>query len=364
MIVDLNYCYRVAKNIIILILSILGVFIGFKFAIFYMPFLVAFIISIMIEPIIKFIMKKTKLKRRTSSIIVFIVALGIIIGIITLVVTSLITETSEIMTNFNEYAETAYNMLQNFMQDFDFKKLKIPENVIQTVQNSMNELLQTATVWTKGALSGVINFITSIPTIGICTMVTLLALYFICVDKIYMIDQIEHHLPETWVKKIGVHLRDLIKTLGGYLKAEVILIVISFIISLIGLYIFHFMGLNVEYPFLIALLIGFVDALPIFGSGTVMIPWAVFTAFMGDLKLALAIFILWAIMSIVRQFIEPRIVSGHIGIHPIFTLIAMYTGFKIIGVIGMFVGPIVLIILKNIYQTLIDKGVVKSIFER
>ena len=159
-------------------------------------------------------------------------------------------------------------------------------------------------------------------------------------------------------------MRDLIKTLGGYLKAEVILIVISFVISLIGLYVFHFMGLNVEYPFLIALLIGFVDALPIFGSGTVMIPWAVFTAFMGDLKLALAIFILWAIMSIVRQFIEPRIVSGHIGIHPIFTLIAMYTGFKIIGVIGMFVGPIVLIILKNIYQTLIDKGVVKSIFER
>ena len=95
-----------------------------------------------------------------------------------------------------------------------------------------------------------------------------------------------------------------------------------------------------------------------------MIPWAVFTAFMGDLKLALAIFILWTIMSIVRQFIEPRIVSGHIGIHPIFTLIAMYTGFKLIGVIVMFVGPIVLIILKNIYQTLIDKGVVKSIFER
>ena len=213
MIVDLNYCYRVARNIIILLLSILGVFIGFKFAIFYMPFLVAFIISIMIEPIIKFIMKKTKLKRRTSSIIVFIIALGIIIGIITLAITSLITETSEIMTNFNEYAETVYNMTQNFMQSFDFKKLKIPENVIQTVQNSMNELLQTATVWTKGALSGVINFITSIPTIGICTMVTLLALYFICVDKIYMIDQIEHHLPETWVKKIGVHLRDLIKTL-------------------------------------------------------------------------------------------------------------------------------------------------------
>ena len=113
-----------------------------------------------------------------------------------------------------------------------------------------------------------------------------------------------------------------------------------------------------------ALIIGFVDALPIFGSGTVMLPWAIFTAFMGDIRLAIAIFVLWAIMSIVRQFIEPRIVSGQIGIHPIFTLIAMYTGFRFIGVIGMLLGPIILIILKNIYGTLIDKGVVKSIFER
>ena len=69
-------------------------------------------------------------------------------------------------------------------------------------------------------------------------------------------------------------------------------------------------------------------------------------------------------MSVVRQFLEPKIVSGKIGIHPIFTLIAMYTGFKIIGLIGMFVGPIILIILKNIFETMIDNGVVKTILDR
>lgn len=106
------------------------------------------------------------------------------------------------------------------------------------------------------------------------------------------------------------------------------------------------------------------DALPILGSGTAMIPWAVISAINGDIKLALAIIILWIIMSVVRQFAEPRVVSKHIGIHPIFTLIAMYTGFKLMGVLGMFVGPIVLIILKNIFSTLIDKGVGKAIFDR
>ena len=69
-------------------------------------------------------------------------------------------------------------------------------------------------------------------------------------------------------------------------------------------------------------------------------------------------------MSVVRQFLEPRIVSNQIGIHPIFTLISMYTGFKLIGVIGMLIGPIILIILKNIFATLIDNGVMKTIFDK
>lgn len=364
MVIDMNYWRKVIRNIIILLLSILVVFLGFKLAIFYMPFLIAFIISLILEPIIKTIMKKTKLKRKTSSIIVFIIAIAVIIGLLTWGIASLISETSDILANFNQYADMAYNMIQKAIANIDFSKIQIPENVMSTIQSSAMEFLGTVTNWAKNALTGVIGFITSIPTIGIYVAVTFLSLYFICVDKIYMLDQLEHHLPETWVKKIGVHLKGLIQSLGGYLKAEVILVIISFVISLIGLYIFHFIGWNVEYPLLMALIIGFVDALPIFGSGTVMLPWAVFTAFMGDIRLAIAIFALWTIMSIVRQLIEPRIVSGQIGIHPIFTLIAMYTGFRFMGVIGMLIGPIILIILKNIYGTLIDKGVVKSILER
>lgn len=364
MVIDMNYWRKVIRNIIILLLSVLVVFLGFKLAIFYMPFLIAFIISLILEPIIKTIMKRTKLKRKTSSIIVFIIAIAVIIGLLTWGIASLISETSDILSNFNQYADMAYNMIQRAIANIDFSKIQIPENVMSTIQSSAMEFLGTLTNWAKNALTGVIGFITSIPTIGIYVAVTFLSLYFICVDKIYMLDQLEHHLPETWVKKIGVHLKGLIQSLGGYLKAEVILVIISFVISLIGLYTFHFMGWNVEYPLLMALIIGFVDALPIFGSGTVMLPWAVFTAFMGDVRLAIAIFILWTIMSIVRQLIEPRIVSGQIGIHPIFTLIAMYTGFKFMGVIGMLIGPIILIILKNIYGTLIDKGVVKSILER
>ena len=161
-----------------------------------------------------------------------------------------------------------------------------------------------------------------------------------------------------------LHLKQLLSSLGNYLKAEAILVIIAFFQVLIGLYIFQKMGMNVQYPLLAAIGIGFVDALPILGSGTVLVPWAVISAINGDIKLAIGLLIIFAILSVVRQFLEPKVVSKKIGIHPIFTLIAMYTGFKLIGILGLLIGPIALIIIKNLYGTLIDKGVVKSIFER
>lgn len=364
MVVDMNYWGKVLKNILILLLSILGVFLGFKLAVFYMPFLIAFIISLLLEPIIRFIMKKTKLRRKTSSIIVFILAISIIVGLLIWGITTLVAEASNLLGSLNQYFDQGYALVQDIISKIDFSKLNIPDNVMTMIQNSASEFLGMVSNWAKNALTGVINFMTSIPSIGVYVAVTLLSLYFICVDKVYMIDQLEHHLPETWVKRIGIHLKDLIKSLGGYLKAEATLVLVSFVISLIGLYILHFVGFNIQYPLLMALVIGFIDALPIFGSGTFMVPWAVISAFTGDIKLAIAILVLWTIMSVIRQFIEPRIVSGNIGIHPIFTLLAMYTGFKFIGVIGMIIGPIILIILKNIFATFIDKGIVKSILER
>ena len=164
--------------------------------------------------------------------------------------------------------------------------------------------------------------------------------------------------------KIQRHLKELISTLGGYLKAEATLVLVSFIITLIGLYILEFAGFNIQYPLLMALFIGFVDALPILGSGTVMIPWAIICGLNGDINLGIAIIVLLIVMSIARQFLEPKLVSKNIGVHPIFTLIAMYTGFKVIGIIGLLIGPIVLIIIKNIFANLIDQGVFKTIFDK
>lgn len=95
-----------------------------------------------------------------------------------------------------------------------------------------------------------------------------------------------------------------------------------------------------------------------------MIPWSIISAVNGDLRLGIALFVLYVIILVVHQLLEPRIVGKNIGIHPIFTLIAMYTGFKISGLIGLIIGPIVLIILQNVFETIIDNGIVKTILDK
>lgn len=364
MIIDMNYWSKVFRKILILVITILGIYLGFKLAFFYLPFLIAFVISLLLEPIIRLLMKKCKMKRKFASIFVFIVALSIIIGFIIWGVTTLISEAFNLLNGLNDYIQKISAVFQDIISKIDFSKLNLSNEVVQTIQNSALNFLGTIGDYAKILLTNILNFITSIPKVGIYIVVTFLSLYFICTDKIYMLDQLEHHFPEIWVKKIIKHIKEITKSVGCYLKAQAMLIFISFIVSLVGLYIFKFIGLNVQYPLLAALGIGFVDALPIFGSGTVMVPWAVITAFNGDVQLAIAILCLWIIISIAKQILEPKIVSGQIGIHPIFTLISMYTGYKFIGIIGMLIGPIILIILKNIFGTLIDKGVMKSIFER
>lgn len=364
MIIDMSYWTRVLKKFLYVILILVGLFFAFKLAIFYTPFLIAFIISLMVEPAIRFIMKKMKFTRKTSSIIIFIIVSAIIIGAVAWGIVALISEASNLLQDLNGYVEKAYILFQNLTSKFDFNKIHLPTELTSIIQNSTGDVLTSVSGWVRNFLTGLLNIITSMPSIIIYFVVTIMALYLICVDKVYILDQIEHHFPQRWVFKVGTHIKDLTKTLGGYLKAEATLILVSFIISLIGLSMLKFANFNIEFPLIMALFIGFVDALPILGSGTVMIPWAIISGLNGDLKLGIAIIVLLIIMSTVRQFLEPKLVSKHIGTHPIFTLIAMYTGFKFIGVLGMLVGPIILIIIKNVFATLIDEGVIKSIFDR
>ena len=263
MIVDVGYWTRILKNILVLIVSIILIFLALKLAIFYMPFLIGFVISLFVEPLIKLVVKKTKLERKKGAIIVLAIIFIILLGLLTWGVVTLLTESSNLLQSLNKYIQLIYSKINEYMKIIKGGNSKIPVEIVTIIEKSTDKVIVFITNYVSTFLSKVTQTISALPTIGIYTFITLLATYFICTDKMYIIDTLEHQLPKRWAKKIGIHLREIIKSLGGYLKAEAILIIISFFIVLIGLYILKFLNFNVPYPFLAALGIGFVDALPI-----------------------------------------------------------------------------------------------------
>jgi len=260
---DKGYFTKVIRNILILIFTLVALFLSLKLAIFYIPFLIGFIISTLIEPIIKIVNRKTDLTRKTSAVIVLLCIFTVLITAIIVGIINIISESSNLLESLNIYIEKIYKFIESNINNLDFKRIKIPEQVVSIIESSANNLVEFLTKSVSNFLTNILQGITSLPIVGIYIVITILSTYFICTDRLYILDQLEHHFPKIWVKKFGIHFRKLITTLGGYLKAQSILVLISFIEVLIGLYIFKLIGLNVGYPLLAALGIAFIDALPI-----------------------------------------------------------------------------------------------------
>lgn len=353
----------ILKKFIIGILIIVSFLLIFKLTIFYIPFLIAYIISIIIDPIIKFVNRRAHLSRKVSSIIVLVTIFSIIAALLVWGIVRLVSETTNLLEGLNIYLEKALEFMSDKVSSFDFSKYKVSNDVINIFEDTTTDYLNTITKYLKDVLTKVLNYITSLPNMFINIIITILATYFITSDKFYILDRMEHHLSKKMVGKITKHAKEITSSLGGYLKAEIILSIITFMVVLTGLNIFYLIGMNVDYPILMAIVIGFVDALPILGAGSVMIPWSIILFINSNNSLAFSVIGLYIFIVVLKQLLEPKLVSSNIGIHPIFTLISMYTGFKLIGIIGLLIGPIVLIIVKNIFAETLDKGIINSIMD-
>ena len=150
--------------------------------------------------------------------------------------------------------------------------------------------------------------------------------------------------------------------LGSYIKAQIILMTICFFELLVSFNLLFFLKFNVSYPLLISIIICLIDALPILGAGTILIPWAGISFILGDIKLGMALIIIYLLVLSVRQMLEPKLISQNIGVHPLVTLISMYSGFKFFGVMGFLIGPVVMIILKNVFSKELEVGFFREIF--
>lgn len=358
-----KYYSKIIFKVIILAFILLGIFIAYKVAMFYVPFLIAILIATMIEPIIRFFMRKTKMKRKMASIISLILVVLIIGSLITLLVTALVSESKTLLANLNTSFSDAYRWAGNIINDLKDGRIQLPDGMLNTINDSLGGIIDSAKGIVYNVLTTVINTISSVPTMITYILITILAIVFICLDRDYVIGLAKKHFPKKWIAKAGEVVHQTCSISWNYIKAEAKLSGLCFILVTIGLIIFNICGLKVEYLAIMAILIGFVDLLPLFGAGAVMVPWTIYLYFTGNVPLAIAVLALWLVWAVIKQLIEPKFVSKQMGMHPIFTLFGMYTGFKIFGVLGLMLGPIILLIIKNVFNSLIEKGILKSFFE-
>ena len=233
MVVDVGYWKKVIKRLLTIAITIVGIFFALKMAVFYMPFLIAFIISLLVEPIIKKVHSETNFTRKTCAIIVLIVFFLIIIGLLIWGIASLINEGSNLLSSLNTYIDEGYKIISGYIDRFNFEELNISDEAKSLLKNSTSKFLANVSNWISNILTGIISWISSLGNVGIYTIITILATYFICADRMYILDQIEHHFPRDWVKKISKHIKKIAALLGNYIKAEASLVGINFILVLI-----------------------------------------------------------------------------------------------------------------------------------
>ncbi len=159
-------------------------------------------------------------------------------------------------------------------------------------------------------------------------------------------------------ERVTAVIADLKRAVGGYFKAQFKIMGVVYVILVVGLLI-----MRVGYAPLVAFAVAFLDALPFFGTGTVLIPWAVIKVLSSDYEIAAGLVILYAVTQIVRQVIQPKIVGDSIGMDPLPTLIFMYIGYKVSSVLGMIIAVPVGMILINLYKAGIFDNQIRCVKE-
>lgn len=336
----------------------------YKSAIYFMPFLIAGIIAIIIEPIIKFCMNKLKFSRRISSFIVvgltiILLGLAIIYGSIALIkeIMNLSSNLGPAVTEFTHGITETVDKLTAEYAD------RISPEIIQGIESSVLSFVSQLGEVLKTWLTKVLQMLFSLPTVLINITITILALIFFTKDRIYVIDMMEHHLPKSWIKKIQEVVGETFSTIGSYIRVYAKIIIITFAELFLAFNIYRLLGFDIKYPFILAIIVAIIDILPILGVGTILIPWALWLLVTGNYGYAIAVAATYITIYIIRQFIEPKLVSKQLGIHPLITLFAMYAGFRIAGVFGLILGPITLMALRCIFEKQIEKGFFKDLFD-
>ena len=339
----------VGEILIFLISAVLLILIVPRLLGFFWPFVASWILAMLATPLCNFLEKHIRLNKQWASAFIIIFVLLILAGLGYLLITKLGREMISFLSDapvYYGYFQHTITVIGDKLNDMIAPISGDFGNQIETAFNDL--LLQAGTVINNFAPKGV-EFMgdaaANITNGLVGTLVMILAAYFFIADREKISVQLCRLIPsdmEEHVKKI----RDrLVSALGGFLLAQFKIMFVIFLILLAGLLI-----LRNPYALFLALLIAFLDLLPILGTGTVLIPWAVIVFFSGHFRQGIILMIIYVICLLTRQILQPKIIGDSIGMGTMMTLFLIYTGFKLHGITGMIIALLVGTNVRTIYR--------------
>lgn len=313
-----------------------------------LPFVLAFLCALALKKPTLYLIKRFKFKNGVASLITTIIFFTIILSLLTWGITTLTQETIQLGKNTQSYVSNNFPDINNLIDSFRKYYKGLDPAISSSIENNLSSIVSNVSSFTVDltgkALKIFISFLTSVPYIIMVVLFTLLTTYFFTKDMTSSDMNLLELLPESKTEKLSYIFSETKKMIGNYILSYMLIIGITFVETIIVFIVFR-----VKYAIILSIVCAIFDILPILGIGTIYIPLAIIYFLLKNYVTAFGLIISYAIVSIVRQLIEPKIVSSSLGIHPVAVLAALFIGLKASGISGMFF-CIFLVVFYNIFK--------------
>lgn len=344
-----QYLKAILNLIFALIVILLLIFVVPKVLVFFLPLIIGWIIAAIANPPVKFLEEKLKITRKATSAVVIVFVLAAVVSLVYFVAAALIRQGIGMAESIPEkWAEVEESFNETGGQ-FDSFYEGLPEgiqNIVDKIGESAGSIVSSVIgkVITP-TLTAIGNFAKGIPNLLVCTIMTVLAAYYFVADRKYLTNMFNKYMPARMAGKWSIATSSMKKAVGGYFLAQLKIEAFIYVLLVIGLFI-----IGVDYVPLVALGIAFLDFLPFLGTGTVMVPWAIIEILSAEYRTAITVLIVWIVTLVIRQLIQPRIMGAEVDIPAIPTIILIFIGYRVAGVLGMIVALPIALIVSNLNE--------------
>ena len=310
------------------------------------PFIAALLLARLMEPVVKILCRRGWTREFASGMCT-IALLGLFVISVAALLTRGVGEISLLTHELPRLLSSAAEMVSNARQRTGDYMAQLPPELGVWLDHTMASLAQFFSSMPARISEKLLGLLSSVasaaPSILLFSITCGIGIYFISASFPGIQVFLDTHLPEKWQRRRAQLNASLRFTLGRYVKAQLILMIITFFELLVS-----FILLRVEGAVLISLIVALVDALPILGAGAILIPWAAFSILLGDAAFGVGLLIIWAVVTLVRNCIQAKLLGDQFGLHPLITLIAIYVGWCAAGVWGMMLFPMGALTIKQL----------------